>query len=108
MGARESVMQDDRSGCERVFSQGDIVILRKALESACRALAFAFPTGKVDALTCRNLTRLIIEYAATGERNPILLSAHALGQLPPLLAARAHDPVNHPFIDTGVREAAYA
>jgi hypothetical protein len=77
--------------------QQDITVLRKALDSACRALAFAFPTGEVDALASRRLTRLIIEYAMTGERNPMLLSAHALGQLPPLLAARARDRVGSPL-----------
>jgi hypothetical protein len=101
-------MQDDRTDCELVLCQQDITVLRKALDSACRALAFAFPTGEVDALTSRHLTRLILEYAASGERNPTVLSAHALGQLPPLLAARAHDGVGHPINDTGARGVAYS
>lgn len=101
-------MGDDRTGCDRVFSQGDIVILRKALDSACRALAFAFPTGEVDASTCRHLTRLIIDLAATGERNPSLLTAHALGQLAPRLAARAYYRMPRHYIDTGVQATAFA
>lgn len=101
-------MQDGRDGCERVFCQQDIAVLRKALESACQALAFAFPTGEVDTLTCRQLTRSIVEYAAAGERNPTLLTAHALGQLAPRPAARAHHRALRAFLDTGVREVAHA
>lgn len=101
-------MQDGRDGCERVFCQQDIAVLRKALDSACRALAFAFPTGEVDTLTCRQLTRSLVEYAATGERNPTRLTAHALGQLAPRPAARAHDRAHPSFMDTDVREVAHA
>jgi hypothetical protein len=67
-----------------VFDRSDIAAMRKALDGACDALAFAFIIeGSVDIGTREALARHIIEHATRGERNPGRLSAEALRKLPP-------------------------
>lgn len=67
-----------------VFDHAEIIAMRKALDGACDALAFAFLVpGSVDIETRELLARHILAHAALGERNPAHLSAAALRQLPP-------------------------
>jgi hypothetical protein len=71
------------------FSPEDFASMRTALDNACRALAFAFPDG-VDVPTQSLLTRSIHQHARLGLRNPMLLSSHALRELPPMAARVGH------------------
>lgn len=70
-----------------VFDQADIQLMRRALECACLAMAFAFSLeGGVDDKTRESLASSIIMEASTGERNPARLSEAALRRLPPKIA----------------------
>ena len=63
-----------------LFDPETIQLMRAALASAERSLHFAFPNG-LDRQTREILARSIIAAAAEGQRNPMLLSATALGKL---------------------------
>ena len=73
-------MMDFHNEQSAVFWAEDICLLRKALESACQALAFAFEAAEIDAATRTQLARSILDLAASGERRPSHLSAFALKQ----------------------------
>lgn len=75
-----------------VFDQPEIENLRRALDSASKALAFSFgPAGEPDQAVRIELARAILGQASHGERDPEVLSSLALRELPPRSAYWARD-----------------
>jgi hypothetical protein len=67
-----------------VFDQPEIENMRRALDSASKALAFSYgPSGEPDQGVRTALARAILGQASNGERNPEVLSSLALRELPP-------------------------
>jgi hypothetical protein len=81
------------------LSREGFAAVKTALESACRALSFAYHNGAVDEKTRAWLAGSILEHASTGVHCPVLLSAHALGKLQPQKAAYMQMPQ---AIDLGI------
>jgi hypothetical protein len=74
-----------------VFTQAQIDFMRVALTKACKALAFAFPSGNADDAIAELLASAILEAAAGGEASPLRLCAVALSNLSPIEAVYAGD-----------------
>lgn len=77
-------------GCDAadIFEPEVIELMRKALDAAWSALAFAhFDDEREMRATREELARRILEAAASGERRVRVLSGRALGALEPRRAA---------------------